>query len=186
MWWDELFADLEREWEAIGAAEQVAEVADRTRGERAQVSLLDRLRASVACRVVVATAAGESDGVLNAVGADFALVETAHFELLVPTWAMQTVTGLRPAARTADTVGAVASRLGLRAALRRLSRDRTPVDVVLPAPGTVHGTLQNVGADYVDVAVHAVGEAPRAGAVRHVTAVPLAALCAVRRGAARL
>jgi hypothetical protein len=42
-------------------------------------------------------------------------------------------------------------------------------------------TLDRVGADFVEAAVHAPGEARRAAAVRDVLVVPMSALVAVRR-----
>ena len=48
------------------------------------------------------------------------------------------------------------------------------------ASGEVHGTIDRVGRDHVDLAVHDRGEPRREGAVREVRIVPLAALLLVR------
>ena len=47
--------------------------------------------------------------------------------------------------------------------------------------GVLDGTLDRVGGDFVDLALHGAGEVRRRGEVRAVTAVPLAAIAAVRR-----
>jgi len=62
--------------------------------------------------------------------------------------------------------------------LRDLCRRRA-VDLVLAA-GEVHGTIDRVGRDHVDIAVHERGEARRPGAVREVRIVPFATLQLVR------
>jgi hypothetical protein len=61
-----------------------------------------------------------------------------------------------------------------------LARDRAGVSVVLRDASTLSGTLDRVGADHVDVAEHAPGEARRAAAVRQVRVVPLMALALLR------
>lgn len=181
MRWDDLFAELEAESRALEDADLLGEVADRTRAERGRVAFLDRLRASTGATIALRTAAGEVAGVLVRAGADFVLLDPGRGELLVPLAAVQSVVGLRPAATAAAVVGPVASRLGLRSALQRISRDRAPVDLVLTGGVTVHGTLQGIGLDYVDLAVHATGDLPRAGVARRLDAVPFSALCLVRR-----
>ncbi|HEV8056644.1 MAG TPA: hypothetical protein VGP51_09165 [Nocardioidaceae bacterium] len=184
MRWDELFADLESEWGALSAAERASETADRTRAELAQITLLDRLRASVDGVVDVRTGAGERHGVISRVGADFVLLDEMNGrELLLPTGAILGVSGLAMAARSALAVGPVASRLGLRSALRGLVRDRSAVTVLQWGECSVHGTPRVVGADYLELAVHHVGEPPRPQLVRRIEAIPFTALCGVRREA---
>ena len=46
MRWDDLFADLGAQWDAESRRELDAEVADRTRRERASVGLYERLAAA--------------------------------------------------------------------------------------------------------------------------------------------
>jgi diacylglycerol kinase family enzyme len=61
--WDELFGDLEAQWQAQLRRELDAEVADRTRRERAAIALADRLAAQGRRVVGVALV----DGTLSAV-----------------------------------------------------------------------------------------------------------------------
>jgi hypothetical protein len=66
--------------------------------------------------------------------------------------------------------------------LRAIARDRTPVAVLLRDATTVAGTLDRVGADYIDVAEHAPQEPRRSGAVVRARTIPFAAVAAVRSG----
>jgi hypothetical protein len=73
--------------------------------------------------------------------------------------------------------------LTVRSALRGIARDRSAVQVHLvdPTAGILHGTVDRVGADFVDVAEHPAGEPRRPREVRASVLVPLAALAALRR-----
>ena len=182
MRWERLFADLEAQLAAEADADLRVEVADRVRAELAQVPLVDRLRAHVGAGVVLHLAGGAAPlvGVLADVGADWCVLAEegpADRSALVPLGALVGVGGL--SRRVATPAGEVLRRTTVGAALRVLARDRTPVRVLLPGAELV-GTLDRVGADHVDVALHAWGEARRPGAVREVRTVPLAALLAVR------
>jgi len=89
------------------------------------------------------------------------------------------VSGLGPHAAPAPEDG-VGERLGLGYALRVIARDRSPVTLVLRDGTVVGGTLDRVGADFVDLAEHPVGEPRRAGNVRGVRMISLGALAVVR------
>lgn len=183
MRWDELFSDFEAQLEAADAAELQAEVADRTRREAALVRLVDRLREAVEHPLAVSTwGAGSVHGRLLDAGGDWLLLEEeGQRETLVPLAAVIGVTGLSGRAAAPGSEGEVGRRLDLRWALRGLARDRAGVSVVLRDGTTVSGTLDRVGADHVDLAEHPPGEPRRAGAVRQVRVVPIAALALVRR-----
>ncbi|HVD89397.1 MAG TPA: hypothetical protein VNB91_10935 [Jatrophihabitantaceae bacterium] len=73
------------------------------------------------------------------------------------------------------------SRLTFRIALRGLVRDRSTVQVRLTDGRTVIGTLDRVGADFVELAEHAAGESRRAAEVRDVLLLPVQAIVLVRR-----
>ena len=184
MRWRALFDDLEGQLAAAEAAELRGEVADRTRREAALLSVADRLRgAEGAALGVVVHGAGTVHGRLLDAGADWLLLEEAGArEVLVPLTSVLGVTGLGPRTAAPGTAGEVGRRLDLRWALRGLARDRAGVSVVLRDGTSVAGTLDRVGADHLDVAEHAPGEARRAGAVRQVRLVPLPAVALVRSG----
>jgi small nuclear ribonucleoprotein (snRNP)-like protein len=181
MRWHELFSDLEGQGSSLQRADTDREIADRTRGELAQVTLLNRLRASVSSPVTVWVAgAGEIRGELLRVGADWFLVATTD-EVIVPVPALVGVLNLPPAAVSKDGAGIVASRLRLSSVLRAVARDRSTVRIVLRDGGDVVGTLDRIGADFVDVSMHGLDEPPRPQHLRGRVTVGFAAIGCVRR-----
>ena len=76
-------------------------------------------------------------------------------------------------------------RTDLRRALRGLVRDRSAVTVALEDGGHLTGTIDRVGADFVEMAEHPAGEPRRASAVRAVHAVPVGGLAVVSRSGDR-
>jgi hypothetical protein len=162
--WEELFADLEREWDALAGAERQAEIAERTRAEFARLVLVDRLRGSEGRHVRLATWRGrELSGELTVVGADFVLLASGRQEWLVPLVAVGSVSGLGAASVSAQEAGPVRARLGLGSVLRRVAADRSPVTVVGPEQRPVCGTVQRVGADFLELAERPVDDSRRPG-----------------------
>ena len=184
MRWDALFDDLAGQAEALEHAERAAEIDDRTRAEVGSVGFLDRLRAAGGVALRLRTPAGPVSGTLSRVGRDWLLLdEDAGREVLVPLAAVLTASGLPALAAVPGTMDAVTRRLGLWFVLRRLARDRARVRVLLADGSATSGTIDRVGADFVELAVVPPGEVRRASAVRDVLAVPTGALAAVRREA---
>ena len=184
MRWEALFADLEGQAAALAQAERAAEVEERTRGELAAIGLLDRLRAAEGAPLRLRLAGGRSlAGSVGRIGPDWLLVtEPEGREAVVPLAAVLGVRGLSRHAAVPGSAGVVESRLGLRAALRGVARDRSPVRLELVDGTALDATLDRVGADFVEAATHAAGEMRRRQEVRDVELVPFAALAAVRRG----
>lgn len=186
MRWQKLFADLEAQFAAAGSAAESAESASRARAEGAAVLLAERLAGAVGSTVAVrCRGAGQVAGVLTEAGPDWLLLSAERGrELLVATHSVTTVSGLVRRTQAAEERPRV--RTDLRRALRGLVRDRSTVTVALEHGVRLTGTLDRVGADFVEIAEHADDEPRRASSVRAVHAVPLRALAVVTRVADRL
>jgi hypothetical protein len=182
MRWQQLFADLQAQLEEAEAATERGESASRARAEVGAVRLADRLRGalgsplSLGCR-----GAGRVTGRLVEVGADWLLLEDERARpCLVAAAAVRSVAGLGRLTAAPEQAGPVRVRLDLRRALRGLARDRSTVQVVLDDGAVLGGTLDRVGADYVELAEHP-GDLPRrAEAVQSVRAVVIDAIAVVR------
>jgi hypothetical protein len=183
--WDALFEDLESQFDAMLDADLYGEVADRIRAEVGRITLLDRLRGAVGTVVRVELGHGRPvHGELVRVGKDCLLIEAERTEeWLVRVDALTAVHRLGPWAEPAE--GAVAGKLGLAHLLRGIARDRSPVTVFCAGAGReeppVSGTIDRVGADFLEVAEHSLDAPRRRGEVYNVRLVPTAALIAVRR-----
>jgi hypothetical protein len=182
--WDDLFADLEAQLEAAQGAELSAEVADRTRHEAAQLWLIDRLVPAAGHDVrLQVRGAGQVSGRLDSLGAEWLLVsESAGRQALVPVAAVLSAGGLGALSRAPGQESRVFARLGLGSALRAIARDRVQVVVGLVDGGAVTGTVDRVGADFVEVAEHGPGEPRRQREVSGMRAVAFAAIAVVRSG----
>ena len=190
MRWEQLFAALEAQFGELADAQERAEFADRTRVVGGAVTMSERLAGSVDTLVRVRTSGPTITGTLRQVGADWVLVEESAGEVIVGLDAVTGVEGLSSA--TGPALSAVALRLDLRWAVRGLARDRAPVSVIVRGPGAgsssqvemgVAGTVDRVGADFLELAVHAAWEPRRARSVRSVMLIPLTAVVAIRAGA---
>jgi hypothetical protein len=121
-------------------------------------------------------------GTLREVGPDWLLLaDPFDRESLVAAPAVTSVAGLGRHSAARGSEGRVAARLTLRWALRRLARDRSEVAVFLADGTELSGTVDRVGADFVELAEHLAGEARRSAAVRGVRALPLHGLAVLRR-----
>ena len=179
MRWERLFADLAAQFDAAEEAEFAGEVADRSRRELALVKLADRMR-SAEGEVQLGLAAGETArGAVVGCGADWLLLADDGVETLVVLAAVAWVRGLSSAADT--TASVVTARLGLGHALRGIARDRAETTVLLTTGTRLTGTIDRVGADFVDLAEHPAGEARRASAVQSLRTLPFSSLASLRR-----
>ncbi|MCW2542655.1 MAG: hypothetical protein JWM40_207 [Frankiales bacterium] len=180
MRWDELFTDLEAQLEQAQAAELAGEVADRTRRESSLLRLSDRLGAAVGHELVVhCEGAGPVTGRLTEVGPDWLLLEEpSRNEVLANAVHLVDVVGLTAATEQQD--GKVWRALDLAWALRGLARSRVAVQVVQCSGAQRSGTLDRVGADFVELAEHPPGEQRRRTSVHQVVVIPIAAISVVR------
>lgn len=184
MRWDALFGDLEAQADMLERAERAAEVDERTRIEVAAGGLVDRLRAADGATPRVDLAGGLMlTGVVRRVGPDWLLLdEGSGREAVVVLAAVHGIRGLSRLSAVPDSASTVESRLALRHALRGIARDRWPVRVCRVDGSALDATIDRVGADYFDAALHPAGESRRRAEVRDVALMPFAALAAVRRG----
>ena len=180
MRWDDLFADLEAQAHALSVAERDAEVAELTRLETSRLELASRLRPAVGAAVRVRCLGGMAlAGRLSAVGAGWLLLdEDAGREAFLAAAAVVSISGL---GRLAAPAAALDARLGIGRALRGLARDRSGLRACLTDSTVIDGTVDRVGSDFVEFAVHAVGEPRRREEVREVLVVPIGALAVLRR-----
>lgn len=195
MRWDNLFDDLEGQLEHELSAEETDLRAEEERLRIGRLSLHDRLAAladvpggSQLLRVVLAGGstvtvrpvtfgkdwlAGDLVGdvgrpqqcVLPLAGIVAVLLAPAHVE--------------RSLAERPEQPARVVDRIGLAFVLRDLCRRRKALDLDTSA-GTLHGTIDRVGRDHIDLAVHPPGTVRRGSEVSQVRLVPLGQIQLVR------
>lgn len=178
MRWEGLFEDLEGQWLAEERRERDAEVADRTRAERARIPLVERYAASRGSVLNLTVRTGDIlTGRLLDLGSDWLLLhDSAGHDLLVMTGSVVAVTGLSDFSDPART----ARRFAIGYALRGLSRDRATVIVADASGARCSGTIDGVGRDWCDLAEHPVDEPRRPGQVRARRTIPVESLVWIR------
>jgi hypothetical protein len=188
MRWQQLFADLQAQFEEEEAAAERGDAASRARAEIGAVRLAERLRGGLGLPVVLGCrGAGSVAGVLTDAGVDWLLLTgDGGREDLVALCAVRTVSGLGRRTAVPEPAGAVWTRLDLRRAMRGLARDRSVVRLVLDDGGVLTGTLDRVGADYVELAEHPADQPRRSEAVQGIRAIALEAIAVVRTAPAGL
>lgn len=183
MRWDDLFDDLEAQLGQLEEAELAGEVADRIRIEVSKFRLVDRLRPAFGHRIALTLAGRFSvHGLVVGVGNTWVLVrEDRGTEVLVPFDAVTSVAGLGNVSAAPGSEGRIAARLTLGHALRGVARDRSTVAVGLRDEGVLTGTIDRVGADFFEMAEHALDVSRRAGNIAGVRTVPFTGLALIRR-----
>ncbi|HCB03493.1 MAG TPA: hypothetical protein DEQ43_04450 [Nocardioides bacterium] len=172
-WEEELFAyleDLEGQAVALYDAERAPELADRSRAEYQQVTLASRLAASTDREITLELlGVGAVAGRLDRVARGWCLLHGPGQDWLIHLPAVAAAQGLSERALPEVAWPAVA-RLGLGAALRRLSDEAEPCSLHLTDGRRHDGTLLRVGADFVEVAAGAAGRVVVVGFI-HLAAV---------------
>jgi hypothetical protein len=198
MRWDNLFDDLEGQLEQELSAEELDVRAEEERLRLGRLSLRDRI-------VAVVEAQGQDDAAgIRLVLADgtpltlkpqtfgrdwFSAVlidgSSRSTQAIVPMAAIASVVFTRAQAAVSLTATpselsqtSLPARLTLSFVLRDLCRRRAAVDLSTPI-GPLHGTIDRVGRDHIDLAVHEAGEPRRESAVRESRAIPLTHLLLV-------
>jgi hypothetical protein len=192
--WERLFEDLEGQLEAEWESERAALDSESERLRLSRVRLRDRLVAFGAPgspeQLAVATADGSMlHGTIEAVGADFLALRVggpAAGTALVRIDAVASITAaeagvLRSARPEAERSRAgLAERMTLGFVLRDLARRRSAVRVHAVRGHVETGTIDRVGADHLDLAVHEPGTPRRAGEVRAHRILPFAGIAWLR------
>jgi hypothetical protein len=183
MRWDGFFADLEAQAAALSAAERDAEIDDRTRSEVGRLGLVDRLGGAVGSQVRVSCRGNLMlTGRLARLHPEWLLiVEGSGREAVVALPAVLALGDLGSLSAAPGTMAVVDSRFSLALALRAIARDRSAVRLHLADGSALDGTLDRVGADFVELAEHPAGEARRRSAVRQQWVVATGAVVALRR-----
>jgi hypothetical protein len=184
MRWQQLFADLTAQFDEAEAAAELAEAASRARAELGAVTLAGRLAGATGAQLRLrCRGAGQLTGVLTDVGPDWLLlVDDRGSESVVATGMVTSVVGLGRRTGAELDSGRPRVQFDLRLVLRAMARDRSAVTLATDDGVVLTGTIDRVGADFLELAEHPPGELRRAGAVRAVHAVALAALAVVTRG----
>ncbi|KQZ05118.1 hypothetical protein ASD19_03735 [Microbacterium sp. Root53] len=191
MRWERFFDDLEDQLAAEWEAERAALESEAERLRLARVDLRTRL-AGLAHdgedAVTLELAGGESlEARITAVGADWLAAPEADGGrrlLLVPLAAIRAVQAshghLLRCARPAERGDRLAERVTFGLALRDLARRRIGVAVGTGPERMLTGTIDRVGSDHIDLALHDAGAPRRAADVRGYRMIPLGAVSWVR------
>ena len=199
MRWDKLFEDLESQLEQELTAEELDLEAEEERLRLARLSVRDRLASlsdgrtdRVADHFGVTLSSGlrltlrivscgrdwfSADVIDDSPRSIQCIVPIASLAGVSLTRAQVAASLTAPPAAPATTP--LSSRLSLAFVLRDLCRRRRAVNLVLTT-GEVHGTLDRVGRDHVDVALHEAGQTRRESEVRELRVVPFAAVLMIR------
>jgi len=190
--WERFFQDLEDQLAAEWDAERAALDSESERLRIAGLTLRDRLRALSGGGTVALELEDGSrhDAAIAAVGGDWLAARPRAAPggmLLVPLRAVRLVGAAEPellrSARAGGDRDRLAERITFGFALRDLSRRRVPVTIGVRGGRTTTGTLDRVGADHLDLALHALDAPRRSAEVAGFRMLPLAAVAWVRADA---
>lgn len=153
-----------------------AEIAERTRLERSRITLGERLVGASGADLTLRLRGGSVvRGRVEDSGEGWLLLtEAGSRQLLVSTPAILGVSGL---GRARDDTRA--RRFGVGSAVRIISRDRRAVVVIDVDGGSVHGTIDAVGADAFDIAEHPLDSPRRPEHVHGERVIPFAAVAVI-------
>lgn len=180
MRWNDLFADLEAQLEFGQWRTVEQEAAELTRGMWAELTLMDRLRAALGQRVRMVLHDGRAQVMeLKAVGPEWVGGIDETGAMLIPREVVMSVDAeLRRAIVPSRPLQAGPR---MRAVYRMLARRREPVQIIARHGQTVaEGTIDRVGKDHLDVALHARDEFRRTTTLRGSRILPFDAVQVVR------
>lgn len=180
MRWDGLFADLEAQLAHGRWQDTEAEAAEMTRGERAAIGLADRLRGALGEPLTVLLEDGRRlDLTVSTVGATWLGGTDRNGSLVVSLDAVASIDSPLPVAAPEASPGR--RNLTIGSLFRSLSRARAGV-LVSGRDGRLigEGTIDRVGLDHLDLAVHPLDEQRRGRNVRGLRVVPFGAIHVMR------
>jgi hypothetical protein len=197
MRWDNLFDDLESQLEQELGAEEGDLLAEEERLRLGRLTLRDRMIAMTRPGEVsddqLRLALGDGSAIAVAVGSigrDWLvgeLIGARRGSCVVPLAAVAAILPTpeqmaRGAAAepTVEPAVSLSARLGLAFVLRDLCRRRAAVDVSTASGERVHGTIDRVGRDHLDLAEHEAGVPRRAASVGRIRILPFSELVLVR------
>ncbi len=198
MRWDRLFDDLEGQLEQELGADEIDLIAEEERLRLGRLALRDRIAAMARAvdgreqELDLVLRDGTSQIVaVGSVGRDWVAGRIVggtrvRASCVIPIPAIAAVSptaGQLAAGLGADPVGqpgaSLQVRLGISFVLRDLCRRRSPVDIGTAWSG-MHGTIDRVGRDHLDLAEHDPGVPRRGGAVRRTRLLPFSELVVLR------
>ncbi len=197
MRWNNLFDDLEGQLEHELGAEEVDLKGEEERLRLGRLTLRDRLVSIHAAGTEqnIAVRLSLSDGTMLrlqplAFGKDWMSARVLdesrrRAQVVVPIWAVASITlnrdqiGSSLVAPEPEQQRGLAARLSLAFVLRDLCRRRLAIELLLLG-GVLHGTIDRVGRDHCDLAVHEVGVPRRDADVVQYRVVPFSQLLLVR------
>lgn len=197
MRWDHLFDDFESQLEHELEAEEIDLLGEEERLRLGRLGLPERFRGMMTrtsglgpLRLLL-TDGARIDLTIGAVGRDWIAGEShdgsAHRSCVIPIAAIascfpdsgQAIASTDPATTGTTPMGSLAFRLGLAFVLRDLCRRRSALHIST-ARERMHGTIDRVARDHVDLAEHEEEDARRERAVRVIRMLPLAEIVLIR------
>ena len=199
MRWDDLFDDLESQLEQELGAEDVDMLAEEERLRLGRLTLRDRLIAMTRPgdaaggneELRLALRDGQSVSVaVGSIGRDWLVGDlrgSRRGSCLVPLGAIASV--LPTSAQLARSVEGdgvsdapvlISARLGLSFVLRDLCRRRAALELSTVSAERLHGTIDRVGRDHLDLAEHEAGVPRRAADVTRIRMLPFVQLVLAR------
>lgn len=198
MRWDHLFDDLESQLEHELGAEEIDLLAEEERLRLGRLSMRDRFHALMPTAVVgtplrlLLTDGTRLALAIGAVGRDWVAGELVRegataSSCVVPLAAIsgcfpdaaQSAASIAPDVQGGSGVASLASRLGLPFVLRDLCRRRAALHITTPRE-QLHGTIDRVARDHLDLAEHEHGLPRRGSAVTAVRMLPLTEIMQLR------
>jgi hypothetical protein len=198
MRWDNLFDDLESQLEQELGAEEGDLLAEEERLRLGRLTVRDRVIAmtrtdggpSEPLRLALRDGSAVTVAV-GSVGRDWVvgeLIGARRGSCVVPLSAIaailptpdQLARSVIAAASAVEPVVSLSARLGLPFVLRDLCRRRATLDLSTASGEALHGTIDRVGRDHLDLAEHEPGVPRRAASVDRIRILPLGELLLVR------